>query len=173
MNNTCHATMAHHGGLLWRQGMRLAMLMLCFLLLGCGSELTPKANVTPKSDLLYIGPPYGDFAEVMRRVYDCMAVKPTIGHSIAIYSGEVWCYGIEVGGCVDYANAQIVMVGPMKSISGTSNNLIDTQGALYSHELCHWILCEEQKVCDELTHKYHNHWCYQKCGTIRKEGFQL
>ncbi len=57
----------------------------------------------------------------------------------------------------------ITMIAPTSSISNDTNNLVDTEGALWSHEVTHY-----------LNYQYGEDWKKEDepCGKLRLKGFQ-
>jgi hypothetical protein len=60
--------------------------------------------------------------------------------------GDIWA-----GGCYDPGSKVITMIGPEYAVSKDYNNLNDTQGSLFSHELAHYFFgMEESHPCGSI-----------------------
>lgn len=134
----------------------LIALIILWLLSGCGGG---EAHL--QGTEIYRGPMYDDFIDLYEQVKVCKGYQGFLEPTIVIFEHSFDCTGVAAGGC--YLNGLIGLVGPAYGISGDHNNLIDTQGALFSHELTHFFQSLMGQPMNE----------QDPCGSIKKEGFQI
>jgi len=134
----------------------IALTLFCFII-SCGDSGLDYAG----ANVIYSGEPYGDFITLFNEVESCMGFTGTKMPHITLTDTHFKFYDEWCGGLFQPPNS-ITMIAPTASISRDTNNLIDTEGALWSHELTHY-----------LNYQHGGDWKKQDspCGTLRLKGF--
>jgi len=153
-----------------KQSYKLCLPAVCLVILclsGCGDNSGLNNN-----NVIYDGQAYGAFRILYDAVYLCIGAGEPLPNipdpNLIIVQHPFNCSGVEASGCY---NGPITVVGPAYAQSGTYNNLMDTQGALWSFEVVHYILHYVGDPLWQWDGSGDEPWQYSKCGSIHLPNF--
>jgi len=138
-------------------------LLLLINFLSCDLTTIPDSY-----NIIYEEEVYGDFIVIFQKVRHCMNMDNAPPTRIILVDKPFYFAGVLASGVYNQYKEEIQMVAPPESISKTSNNLSDTKGALYSHELVHYLKRQRGDTDWNLDKEDES---FLKCGTIQLENF--
>lgn len=137
----------------------LGTITLIFFIAGCGGGASSDRGA---GEVIYSGPLYGDFIAIYEAVKACKGYSAEDQPQITIYARPFRCNEDEMGGGCFWEPRSIGMVGPGYSESGDHNNLVDTRGALFSHEAVHFLEFQMKQPMNQ----------GDPCGTLELTNFR-
>ncbi len=125
-----------------------------FLFIFC-CDCATSPTVVFHGPIIYEGPLYGDFIVLFNKVENCMGKRVEWPY-LVVTTEPFECFTILAYGCT-----------PKGKIIVDAEKLIETKGALFSHESVHYILALTKGE------DAHNNPLFETCGTISLNNFHL